>query len=174
MLARSPTNQKRATAYLIASGAVPLTIIVRDGGCSIATGKITGTIAARWWLHAQDAQRVAGAARRLAGGAPDIAAAIAAVARAAGSLRAVLTTDEAAIRRAADSMVRLDAMLNRMKRDGTLHQFNRRYKIERAAALAEGKGFMSYGNATRRLKLALIPGLQSGKPVTGLFAEVFR
>jgi hypothetical protein len=29
-------------------------------------------------------------------------------------------------------------------------------------------------SAIARLKLALIPGLQSGKAVTGLFAEVFR
>jgi hypothetical protein len=33
---------------------------------------------------------------------------------------------------------------------------------------------MSSTAALSRLKLALVPGLQSGKAVTGLFAEVFR
>jgi hypothetical protein len=36
------------------------------------------------------------------------------------------------------------------------------------------QGLHFYGNAIARLKRALIPGLQSGKAVTGLFAEVFR
>jgi hypothetical protein len=71
-------------------------------------------------------------------------------------------------------MVRLDMMIHKMKRDGSLHQFNARYKAERAAVLAEGKRYMSYNNALARLKMALIPGLQSGKAISGLFAEVFR
>jgi len=40
MLARLP-DKKRATAYLLATGAVPITIIERDGVASIVTGKIT-------------------------------------------------------------------------------------------------------------------------------------
>jgi hypothetical protein len=52
MLARSP-NRKRATEYLLASGATAITLIERDGVCSISTGsKITGTVAARWWTAA--------------------------------------------------------------------------------------------------------------------------
>jgi hypothetical protein len=43
---------------LSASGAVPITIIERNGGCTIITGKTTtGTVAARWWIAAQDAPR---------------------------------------------------------------------------------------------------------------------
>jgi hypothetical protein len=113
---------------------------------------------------------VASAARRLAGAGADAATAIAA---AAASLGATLTPDDIAVAHAANSMMRLDAMIHKMKVSGELHQFNRRYKIERAAVLAEGRTFMSYGNALARLKLALIPGLQSGRPISGLFAEVF-
>jgi hypothetical protein len=97
-----------------------------------------------------------------------------AVQRSAASLGAVLTTDEAAIRRAADSMIRLDMMINKMKRDGSLHAFNRRYAAERAAALAEGRGFMGYNIALTKLKMALITGLQSGRAVGELFAKAFR
>jgi len=68
MLARSP-NRKVAAAFLAASGAVPISIVERDGVGVIVTGKTSASgIAARWWLHrASDASRVASAARRLAG-----------------------------------------------------------------------------------------------------------
>jgi hypothetical protein len=141
---------------------------------TIHTGKVTGTAAARWWIAAQDAQRVATGARRLAGEGADAAKAIAAVMRSAGALGATLTPDDIALARAANSMLRLDAMLHEMGRDGTLREFNRRYAVGRAAAKAEGRGFMTYEQAMARLKRALIPGLTLGKPITGLFAEVFQ
>jgi hypothetical protein len=173
MLARSP-NRNAAVAYLAACGATPITIVDRDGVGVIIVGKTaSGIVAARWWLPSQDAQRVAGAARRLVGAGADVAAAVAAVMRSASTVGATLTPDETAIRRAADALIRLDVMISRMKRDGTLHQFNVRYKAERAAAQTQGRGFMSYTAATARLKLALVPGLQSGKPIVGLFADVF-
>jgi hypothetical protein len=61
-----------------------------------------------------------------------------------------------------------------MRRDGVLREFNRRYAAGRAAAAVEGRAFISYGIALARLKRALIPRLQSEKPIAGLFAEVFR
>jgi hypothetical protein len=82
-----------------------------------------------------------------AGVNPDVAAAIAALARAAASLGATLTDDATAIARASAAVVRLDAMVERMRRDGTLAEFNARYKRGRAAALAEGRGFMGYAPA---------------------------
>jgi hypothetical protein len=36
----------------------------------------------------------------------------------------------------------------------------------------EGKGFMSFGVAMARFKKALIPMLQSGKPISGVFEDV--
>ena len=66
-------------------------------------------------------------------------------------------------------MKRLDAMVETMRRDGTI---NARYQAGRAAAAAEGKGFMSFGVAMARFKKALIPMLQSGKPISGVFEDV--
>jgi hypothetical protein len=70
-------------------------------------------------------------------------------------------------------MMRLDSMFERMRTDGTLREFNARYKSGRAAAKAQGRGFMSYSAATLRLKKALIPALTSGQPVAGVFSQVF-
>jgi hypothetical protein len=174
MLARSP-NRKAAAAYLAASGAVSLTVIVRDGVGSIHTGKISGTVAARWWLHhSQEAARVAAQARRLAGAGADVAAALDAVQRSAASLGATLTPDDTAIVRADGAMRRLDAMMHKMKVSGELHQFNRQYARHRAAAKIAGRGYMSYGCAMQRLKKALVPMLQSGERISGLFDQVFR
>ena len=71
MLARSP-DRKRAVAYLAASGATAITVTEHDGVASIHTGKVTGTVAARWWIVAQDAVRVASGARRLVGAGADV------------------------------------------------------------------------------------------------------
>ncbi len=70
--------------------------------------------------------------------------------------------------------MRLDAMMEQLGRDGVLLQFNKMYSAHRARAAAQGHGYMSYNQAKARWKKALIPGLQSGKVVSGLFAEVFR
>jgi hypothetical protein len=82
MLARSP-NRKRAVAYLAASGATPISVVDRDGPCGIHTGKVTGHVAARWWVAASDGVRVASAARRFAGADADVSEAVAAVTRSA-------------------------------------------------------------------------------------------
>jgi hypothetical protein len=87
MLARSP-NRNAAVKYLVACGAIAITVIDRDDVGVVIVGKTaSGIIAARWWIAEQDAQRVASAARRLAGDGPDISSAIAAVQRSAGSTR---------------------------------------------------------------------------------------
>jgi hypothetical protein len=66
----------------------------------------------------RDAPRVATAAGQRAGADPDLA--IAALARAASSLGATLTPDDIAIGRASAAVARLDAMIEAMRRDGTL------------------------------------------------------
>jgi hypothetical protein len=119
---------------------------------------------------------VATAARRFAGPAPDLPAATAALARSAASVGATLTADDIAIGRASAAAVKLDSMIEAMRRDGTLAEFNARYKSGRAAAAVEGKGFMGYGVAMARLKAALIPMLvnrQTADPVQSLFAGIF-
>ena len=55
----------------------PYTIIERDGLCSIRAGKIAGTVAARWWIAAQEGARVAAQARRFAGVSPVVSSSLA-------------------------------------------------------------------------------------------------
>ena len=62
---------------------------------------------------------------------------------------------ELALARAGAAVIRLDRMIEQMRRDGTLREFNVRYQRGRAAAAAAGQGFMTYAAATARL--ALIP-----------------
>jgi hypothetical protein len=96
------------------------------------------------------------------------------LARCATAAGATLTPDHVAMTRAANAMMKLDAMVDRLKRNGGLQEFNARYKAGRAAALAHGRGFVGYGIALARLKRALIPMLQQGRPLAGVFDEIFR
>jgi hypothetical protein len=102
MLAKT-ANRNAAVAYLAASGATAVTVVDRDGAGVVVVGKTSGTVAARWWVHSQDARRLAAQARRLAGDSPDVPTAVAAVTRAAGSTKIVLTNDDVATARAACS-----------------------------------------------------------------------
>jgi hypothetical protein len=66
MLAKSP-NRQAAVAYLAACNATAITIVDRDGiGVIIAKG----TVAARWWIATQDAQRMAAQAAGALGRVP--------------------------------------------------------------------------------------------------------
>jgi hypothetical protein len=134
--------QNRAIEYLAAFGTVPISVTER--GTIHAGGKITGTVAGRWWLNARNATRVAREARRFAGANPDASTATAALQRAAGSLGATLTPDDVAIGRAGDAIARLDALIETLRRNGTLREFNAAYKSRRAAAVAPGKGYMAF------------------------------
>src|SRR5438128_1739844 len=178
MLAKPP-SRKRALEYLAASGAVPITITERDGVCSIHAGGKSdkmSDIISTVWLDERDAPRVAREARRLAGDSPDASTATAALARSAASIGAPLTPDDVAIARADDAAQRLDSMLETMRRDGTLREFNAAYKARRSAAAARGEGFMGFGVAMARLKAALIPMLvgKNAGPMQSLFEQVFR
>jgi hypothetical protein len=156
-------NRKRATAYLEASGAVPITIKA-DGARGFAitgTGKITGTVAARCWIAEQDATPVARGGRCWLALPRTYPPATAAVVRSANSLLAVLT-DDIAISRVSAAVVRLDAMVEATRRNGQLQEFNMRHKRGRAAAL------------TKSRLHELVPMLQSRKPISGVFDEVFR
>jgi hypothetical protein len=67
-------------------------------------------------------------------------------------------------------------MIEQMRRSGQLQEFNVRYKRGRAAALAEGRGFMTYAVASARLKIALVPHLigRDTAPMQSLFEQIFR
>jgi hypothetical protein len=45
-----------------------------------------------------------------------------------------------------------------------MKEFNREYRARRAAAVAAGRGYSSYGHMLLRLRRALIPVLASGDP----------
>jgi hypothetical protein len=51
-----------------------------------------------------------------------------------------------------------------LQENGTMKEFNRAYRERRAAAVAAGKGYSSYGHMLLRLRRALIPVLASGDP----------
>ena len=70
-----------------------------------------------------------------------------------------MTPDDIALARADDAATRLDSMLETMRRDGTLREFNATYKRKRSAAAARGEGYMSFGIAMARLRRSLIPRL---------------
>jgi hypothetical protein len=167
-------GETAAINYLIASGATAIT--VTDTGKISTNAKITGTLAARWWTDAKTTIRIAGTARKLAGPDPDVAAATAAVARSAASLRATLTDDATAVSRASSAVVKLDAYMNSLRGTGVLKEFNRAYKRRRTEAAANGQGFMTYAVAEARLRRALIPLLVGGKQANAqsLFAEIFE
>jgi hypothetical protein len=67
-------------------------------------------------------------------------------------------------------------MIETMRRDSTLQEFNARYTAGRAAAAARGEGFMGYGVAMACLKRALIPMLmdKSAGPMQSIFDQIFR
>jgi hypothetical protein len=100
--------------------------------------------------------------------------ATAALHRSAASPGATLTADDFAIGRADDAAKRLDAYVDSMRRNGQLQEFNRAYKLRRAAATARGEGFMAFHVAMARFKAALIPHLigQSRVPLPSIFEVI--
>jgi hypothetical protein len=68
-----------------------------------------------------------------------------------GLTGATLIAEAVANTRAGAVVKRLDAMIEAMRRDGTLPEFNARYKAGTPAALELGEGFMGFGIAMERL-----------------------
>jgi hypothetical protein len=173
MLARSP-DEKSAIEYLTASGAAAISVTMTANGSASVASTFIPRAAITLWCHRKDSVAViVRTARRYAGAAPDLSTMEAAIMRAAIHHHEHLTSHEIAIGKAAAMAARLDAMVDGMRRDGTLMEFNARFKRGRAAAAAEGRGFMNYGLALRRLKVCLVPMLQSGRPISGVFEQVF-
>jgi hypothetical protein len=67
-------------------GAVPISVIERDGMCSIRAGGDGSS--AQWWVDRQMAVQLTRAARRFAGAEADLSTTMAAVHRSAASLGA--------------------------------------------------------------------------------------
>jgi hypothetical protein len=170
-----PATDKPALAYLEWSGARAISVTIGSGGVVVNVGLVRDA-AAILWTHADQARAVAARARKIAGDGADLDSTIAALQRAATECRAVLTDHHVAMARAGNAAARLDEVMGQLDAAGTLREFQKIYRARRLAAKARGEGFMSYTNAERRLRLALVPLLANGgKPEVGesLFRQVF-
>ncbi len=177
---RSPDGRS-AIEYLLASGAVAISLIEVDGAYVFRTGPLaksrdipSGRI---FWISAQQAKPIVRRARKNAGPAPNLTSAATALHEAASDLGATLTPHATAIERAGNAATKLDAYFESMRRSGQLAEFNAQYKRHRMAAMARGEGYMSFGTAMQRLRRALIPLLMGGGrtigPVQSLFETIF-
>jgi hypothetical protein len=83
----------------------------------------------------------------------------------------MLTPHGAAIARATEMASTLDQLVTEMRANGALKAFNQMFKVRRAAAAAEGRGFMSYGAASVRLRKMLAASLSSSGNARGAAAQ---
>ncbi len=176
-----PAADRAGLAYLEASGVNAISITTGTGGTVIAVGYKPGATEI-FWLPQEKARSVAARARKLlsanapspstgsTGDSQGGASVVAALHEAATELRATLTPHDVAMARAHVAAERLDEIMRHLRDMGALRQFGKAYKARRMAAAAKGEGY-----AELRLKRALIPLIQSGKPAVGasLFREVF-
>jgi hypothetical protein len=118
-----------------------------------------------WWCPA----KAAGALVRAANAnGKDVAAA-------AGRLKTPLTDHATVAQRVEAAVGQIDASLAAAQRRGDLAFFNQAYKARRTAAAAQGKGFMAYGLALRRLRQAVASVAANGSAITrSLMLSVFE
>ena len=117
-----------------------------------------------WWCPAKDAGALVRAANA---NGKDVAAA-------AGRLKTPLTDHATVAQRVEAAVGQIDASLNAAQRRGDLAFFNQAYKARRTAAAAQGRGFMSYGLALRRLRQAVAGAAANGGQCTrSLMLSVF-
>ena len=117
-----------------------------------------------WWCARQHAGKVAKGARA---DHLDVEAA-------AQRLGLTVTAHDIVLQRVAYSTTRLDQLLERAQHDGLLSFFNTEYARRRKAAAGEGKGFMLYSVAKRRLTDAIVECAAHGAvPTRALVASVF-
>jgi hypothetical protein len=134
----------------------------RDGRLGVSRNP-TGAEAA-WWCPAKAAGAIVRAANA---NGRDVAAA-------AAQLHTALTDHAIVAQRVEAAVSRIDGGLNIAKQRGDLVFFNRQYKARRAAAQARGCGFMTYGQALRRLRKAVAKAIADGGAITqSLMLSVF-
>jgi hypothetical protein len=172
------TDRKRAESYLQASGAMPISVVRRDGICTIHAGRAAhaGEVVSTQWISEAQAISVTREARRYAGDRPDGPTATDVLARAAASQRVTLTADHVAIERAGAASEKIEQHLAALRKTGGLREFNREFSARRNEARAAGHGFMSYSTATARLRSAMVEmlvGRDTIGPVGQLFEKIF-
>jgi hypothetical protein len=155
-------DDKAALQYLAASASA-ISVKADVDGAAIVTGYNANdeAIVEVFWCPPGRARSIAARARSIAGDNPDVDTAISAVRSAAAESRTTITLHHVAIARAAEMSTVLDHCLDDMKRSGALKTFNQMFKARRAAASAQGRGYMSYRVAELRLRKALAASLAS-------------
>ena len=175
-----PRSSREALEYLALSGAVAISVRPTEAGSKIIA-KCDPGAAVVGWCSEKNGKPVIRLAQRILekefalASAADVVSAESAVRKAANDLQALLTPHETAISRATASVARLEALVDDMRQNGQIAEFNRMYKRGRAAAAARGARFMTYNAAMTRLRRALVPLLVGGdRPAPGkLLAEIF-
>ena len=134
----------------------------RDGRLGVSRNP-TGAEQA-WWCPAKAAGAIVRAANA---NGKDVAAA-------AARLHTPLTPHATVAQRVCAAVGRIDDGLKAAQRRGDLAFFNQLYKAQRVAAAQRGCGFMSYGLALRRLRIAVAHAAANGGQVTrSLMLSVF-
>jgi hypothetical protein len=164
-------GEREATRYLAACDTTATTIHRRPDGArlSVCTRNIQNADVAVW-LPQQDAVEIAAEARRLAGTAPDVERLVRALREAAMNRRITLPEHRVAIERATIAAANLDQLMLQLRQSRLLRIFNRRYAEHRLACKEQGRGSIGYTLALRRLRLALIPILASGRSIDSISA----
>ena len=134
----------------------------RDGRLGVSRNP-TGADQA-WWCPAKAAGAVVRSAN--ANGRDVVAA--------AARLQTPLTDHATVAERATEAVGRIDTALTAAQRRGDLAFFNQLYKAQRVAAQGQGRGFMPYGLALRRLRIAVAHAAANGGQCTrSLMLSVF-
>jgi hypothetical protein len=134
----------------------------RDGRLGVSRCP-TGAEAA-WWCSSKDAGAVVRSAN--ANGRDVVAA--------AARLHTSLTDHATVAQRVDEAVDRIDDGLKAAQRRGDLAFFNQLYKAQRVAAQAQGRRFMPYGVALRRLRIAVAQAAANGGQCTrSLMLSVF-
>jgi hypothetical protein len=163
-----------ALAYLVASGAAAISIL--DDGSIKAGAKLDRRAVMAWRLPEAQAITVSRTARKIAGDASDVETMAAALQEAAAAHGIALTEHDVAMARARSAVARVESFMASLQSTGRLRAFNELYKAQRQAAVAQGRRFISYGAAMRRLRVEIGARLAAGGDLhaPGMLAEVFR
>ena len=125
-------------------------VLWRDGRLGVSRNPVGAEAA--WWCPAKAAGAIVRAANA---NGKDVAAA-------AARLKTPLTDHATVAERATEAVDRIDTALTAAQRRGDLAFFNQLYKAQRVAAQAQGRGFMPYGLALRRLRIAVAHAAANG------------
>jgi len=126
---------------------------------------------AAWWARRGDAALIFAAARK-ATKASDGLPAAAAILHSARKLGVEITPHAVAMMRVEAALAKTNTKLAAAQAVGALQFFNQEYQRRRRQAQAQGKGFVSYATARRRLERVLA-GVVAGGISAELIARVF-